>query len=195
MSKAWPKGQKPGDRGASSSPEDSGMMEGWVTARRASPSCWQQKRCAVGLPVPRALALSSGQEQHYILRGWQRGRASGGILHAPAVTGGSEGTKNVTVLSQTSSALKDHRNMCPAHEAEARKEGMRQEVMFDVFVSNDKNKSDSNVTFFQNRSLFGVGCQCVLGAICKLHRTCVWLKDGFFFFHLFHFVLQRCTCV
>lgn len=103
--------------------------------------------------------------------------------------------KNVTVLSQTNSALKDHRNMCPVHKVEARKEGMRQEVMFDVFISNDKNKSDSNVTFFQNRSLFGVGCQCVLGAICKIHRTCVWLKDGFFFFHPFHFVLQRCTCM
>lgn len=34
--------------------------------------------------------------------------------------------------------------------------------MFDVFMSNDKNRSDSNVTFFPNRSLFGVGCQSVL---------------------------------
>lgn len=93
MSKAWPKGQKPGDGGTSSSLEDCGVKEGWVTASRASLSCWQQKRCAVGLPVPCALALSSGQEQHYILRGWQHSRASGGILHAPAVTGGSEGTK------------------------------------------------------------------------------------------------------
>lgn len=68
--------------------------------------------------------------------------------------------------------------------------------MFDVFLSNDKNKSDSNVTFFQNRSLFGVGCQCVLGAICKIHRICV-AKRWFLFLSscavLFHFVLQECS--
>ena len=103
-------------------------------------------------------------------------------LHAP---------KDVTVLSQAISTLKDHKNMCPVHKIEARKGGIRQEVMFDVFVSNDKTRSDSNVTFFPNRSLFGVGCQSVLGVICKIYRICVWLNDGFFFFHLplFCFVL------
>lgn len=29
--------------------------------------------------------------------------------------------------------------------------------MFDVFISNEKNKGDSNVTFFPDRSLSGVG--------------------------------------
>lgn len=131
-------------------------------------------------PVPYVPFCYSRLEWYLILPGWQLSRATGGILHTPSVTGRSARTKR-WVLSQTGSALKDHRNMCPLHKIEARKGGIRQEVMFDVFISNDKNKSDSNVTFFTNRSLFGVGWQSVLGVICKIYRICVQLNDGFFF--------------
>lgn len=74
----------------------------------------------------------------------------GGILHTPSVMGLSEHTENVMVLSQAGSALKDHRNMRPVHKTETRKGSIRQEVMFYVPIYNDKNKSDSNVTFFPN---------------------------------------------
>lgn len=82
----------------------------------------------------------------------------GDILHMPSVMGLFAHTENVTVLSQAGSALKDHRNRHPVHKTETRKEGIRQEVMFDVPISNDKNKSDSNVAFFPNSNLFGVAC-------------------------------------
>lgn len=137
------------------------------------------------------LAGIQGQSGTPYLPGWQLSRAMGGILMLHQLWNDLHTPKDATVLSQAVSALKEHRNVCSVHKIEARKGCIRQEVMFDVFVPNDKNRSDSNVTFFPNRSIFGVGCQSVLGVICKMYRICVWLNDGFFFFHLppFLFVL------
>lgn len=193
MGLAWakhsPQGKSWHSSGTSSSAENSSVKGGWQCLLLAAETVLRR-------PVPYVPFQYSESEWCRILPGWQLSRAMGGILlhqlrddlHAP---------KDVMVLSQAGSALKDHRNMCPVHKTEASKGGIRQEVMFDVFISNDKNKSDSNVTFFPNRSLFGVGCQSVLGVISNIHKICVWLNDGFCFFHLppFCFVLQGCSCM
>lgn len=184
--------------GVSSSAENGSAKGGWVAASKAGAFCWQQKQHFIGLflmyPVPSGIQDQSGTascQDGSSAEPWVASYTLHQLwddLHAP---------KDVMVLSQAGSALKDHRNMCLVHKIEGRKGGIRQEVMFDVFISNDKNKSDSNVTFFQNRSLFGVGCQSVLGMICKIYRICVWPNGSFFFFHLppFCFMLQGCSCM
>lgn len=81
----------------------------------------------------------------------------GATLNTSSVWGSLHTPQDITVLSQAGSAPKDHRNMYPVHKVEAKKGAIMQEWMFDVFISNEKNKGDSNVTFFPDRNLFGVG--------------------------------------
>lgn len=66
------------------------------------------------------LVLTTRVVQHPARMAAQRS-LTGGTLHTSSVWDNLHAPRNVTVLSQAGSALKDYRNMCPVHKVEAKK--------------------------------------------------------------------------